>query len=278
MAVNKPNKDLFLRSRILSRNLSLGIHESGFIGIGADFEQYRAYQPGDHVRAIDWKKFAATQKLWVKETLGDKQQFFKVIVDVSVSVQYAEKNITRLEYFKEILYVLAQVAYRQADRLEIWLTVDSQLYFLTDSPHINTQLHAINTMDKDLKKGRLSTPIFKSQKQNLIFISDFLTDTPKTLELIKSWKNLGNSICVLHILGQNELLLSQNGLMRFLPIDSKQQSVNMDTKVMATEYNKKLKDFLNAILVFMQSQKINYQLGNMQHSEIDLLKKAFKNR
>ncbi|MCY3934318.1 MAG: DUF58 domain-containing protein, partial [Acidobacteria bacterium] len=44
-----------------------GLHRSPFLGRSMDFAEYRAYQPGDDIRRVDWKLFCRTDRFYVKE-------------------------------------------------------------------------------------------------------------------------------------------------------------------------------------------------------------------
>ena len=48
-----------------------GLHRSPMLGLSVDFAEHRAYMPGDDVRRIDWRLFARTDRLYVKEFEAD---------------------------------------------------------------------------------------------------------------------------------------------------------------------------------------------------------------
>ena len=51
-------RQIQLRTRRLVSNALAGSYRSTFRGTGIEFEEARPYQPGDEVRAIDWKTTA----------------------------------------------------------------------------------------------------------------------------------------------------------------------------------------------------------------------------
>ena len=75
-------------------NLRVGAHRSRVRGQGFDFDQHRAYRPGDDVRQIDWNATARLNAPFVRETHADNELSVIVAVDVSRSMSFgtAERN------------------------------------------------------------------------------------------------------------------------------------------------------------------------------------------
>lgn len=46
----------------------IGQHASRSRGAGLEFAQYRAYEPGDELRQIDWKLYARSDRFFVRES------------------------------------------------------------------------------------------------------------------------------------------------------------------------------------------------------------------
>ncbi len=63
-------KSLRLLTRRAVGSHGLGLHHSHSRGAGLEFAQYRAYEPGDELRQIDWKLYARSDKFFVREADG----------------------------------------------------------------------------------------------------------------------------------------------------------------------------------------------------------------
>ena len=44
-----------------------GLHKSPFHGFSVEFAEHKLYTQGDSIKNIDWKLFARTEKLFLKE-------------------------------------------------------------------------------------------------------------------------------------------------------------------------------------------------------------------
>ena len=59
-------KDLPLVIKTLAQGFLHGIHTSQQRGVGIEFSQFRAYEPGDELSKVDWKLFARSDKYFVR--------------------------------------------------------------------------------------------------------------------------------------------------------------------------------------------------------------------
>ncbi len=64
-------RDLRLAARRASAATGFGQHHSRSRGAGLEFAQYRAYEPGDDPRQIDWKLYARSDRFFVREAERD---------------------------------------------------------------------------------------------------------------------------------------------------------------------------------------------------------------
>ncbi|MBF7731279.1 DUF58 domain-containing protein [Pseudomonas sp. N040] len=65
------------------RSPLIGLHHSKLRGRGIDFDQVRAYQPGDDVRTIDWRVTARTQEPHTKVFHEERERPIFLIVEQS---------------------------------------------------------------------------------------------------------------------------------------------------------------------------------------------------
>ncbi len=74
-----------------------GIHTSNLRGRGVDFSEVRSYQPGDDIRAMDWRVTARTQKPHIKVFREERERPIMIVCDLRSSMffgtQYAFKSV-----------------------------------------------------------------------------------------------------------------------------------------------------------------------------------------
>ena len=81
-------EDLELKARYVVIGFLSGLHESPFRGFSVEFSDYRNYQPGDDLRHLDWRVYARTDRLCVKQFMQETNAHVYVICDTSASMAY----------------------------------------------------------------------------------------------------------------------------------------------------------------------------------------------
>ncbi|MDR9393293.1 MAG: DUF58 domain-containing protein [Roseovarius sp.] len=83
---------LLARAEQLAGTVLLGEHGRRRAGLGDDFWQYRAVQPGDERRHIDWRRSARSDTQFVREREWQIAQSVLLWVDASASMRFASDD------------------------------------------------------------------------------------------------------------------------------------------------------------------------------------------
>src|SRR3982751_741683 len=86
---------LQLKARRAVENLLGGEYHSVFKGAGIAFEEVRAYQPGDDVRAIDWNVTARMGQPFVKRYIEERERTVLLAVDISGSLAFGTSLVSK---------------------------------------------------------------------------------------------------------------------------------------------------------------------------------------
>src|SRR5476649_2042270 len=111
---------LDLRARLIVEGLMTGMHRSPYQGISVEFAQHRPYVPGDDIRHVDWKVFAKSDKVYLKQYLEETNLHLICVVDASESMGYGlvgdgEHAWTKYDCATAIAASLSYLAIQQQD-------------------------------------------------------------------------------------------------------------------------------------------------------------------
>jgi uncharacterized protein (DUF58 family) len=112
-------KDLRLTSRRAAGLQGLGLHHSRSRGAGLEFAQYRAYEPGDELRLVDWKLYGRSDRFFVRDAERESPLAVWILIDATASMTQedaARPGWSRLAAAKGIAACVAELALRQGDR------------------------------------------------------------------------------------------------------------------------------------------------------------------
>ena len=202
--------NLELVSRAVVDGFINGLHKAPYFGASVDFAEHRGYVPGDDVRRMDWRVWARTDRLYIKEYEAESNMNFSVLLDMSKSMDYGSGGITKFDYARILGACLTNLVHHQRDRVGFAAFDDDVVEFIPPSAkHMETVLHLMDRL-KPGKPGNLKTPLHKlsehfGRRGIIVLISDFYEDPEAVLEAVAPLRFRGNDIIVFHILDKSEL-------------------------------------------------------------------------
>lgn len=227
---------LELKCRRPVEHLLAGEYRSVFRGRGVEFEDVRAYQPGDDVRTMDWKVTARTGEAHIKRYIEEREQFIYLLVDLSASMLH-DLDGRKRQTMVEVCSLLTMAAIKNQDRVGLILFTDQIEQIV---PPGKGRSHAMRIMDelmhfKPQRKGTDFTEMLgrfghMARKHSIAFVvSDFLTeDALRELQALA----FRHDINAIHI-GDDQLNGSSvSGLVRMEDAETGQQRV-VDLKASA---------------------------------------------
>lgn len=114
-------RSIRLRTRRLVSSALAGGYKSSFRGSGIEFEEVRAYQFGDDVRAIDWKVTARKDEPHIKTYREDRLLTLHFVVDTGPTMDFGTRRVTKRELAAEFCALLSFVALSNRDQVGLTL-------------------------------------------------------------------------------------------------------------------------------------------------------------
>ena len=109
--------DLKLLARTAVAGLGAGIHRSAKTGTAAEFAQYRPYTPGDDPRFVDWRLWARSDRLHIKQFSDETNLRCTLILDSSASMDYSSGAVDKFTYARMLAACILTLAHDQRDQV-----------------------------------------------------------------------------------------------------------------------------------------------------------------
>lgn len=99
------------------RTHQLGGHRSGFRGRGMEFDEVRAYQPGDDIRTIDWRVTARTGRAHTKLFQEERERPVLVLADARAAMRFGTRGCFKSVLAAQAAAILSWVGIAGGDRV-----------------------------------------------------------------------------------------------------------------------------------------------------------------
>jgi len=258
--------NLDLLARTVVDGFINGLHRAPYFGASIDFAEHRGYVPGDDIRRVDWRLYARTDRFYVKQYEADTNTNFCVLLDVSKSMGFGSRGVTKLEYACFLAACLAYLAHRQRDRVGI-ITFDNDIvsHVPPSAKHFNVMLHTLAKATPQ-RPGQLTEPLNKlaehfKRRSVLVLISDFYEDPDAVLDSIKPLRFLGNELIAFHVLDPAEIQFNYTDASSFEDLESGEQ-LPIVPESFGDEYRKLIAQHVNALSTKFSEHRIDYTLMN----------------
>ncbi len=258
--------NLELLARTVVDGFINGLHRAPYFGASIDFAEHRGYVAGDDIRRVDWRLYARTDRYYIKQYEADTNTNFCLILDISKSMSFGSRGVTKLEYASYLGACLAYLATRQRDRVGC-ITFDSDIvtYVPPSAKHFNVLLHTLDRARAG-RPGDLTKPLEKmaehfKRRSIIVLVSDFYEDPSAVLEALKPLHFLGNDLIAFHVLDPAELDFTFEDASSFEDLESGEQ-IPVVPESFRDEYRKLIRGHIESLKTKFSEVRIDYMLAN----------------
>lgn len=202
--------DLELVARGVVDGFVSGLHRSPHLGLSTDFAEHRQYSPGDDVRRVDWRLMARTDRYYVKEFEAETNAAVTVLLDISRSMAYGSRGITKLEYARMLAACLLHFSQRQRDRVGLALFDHVLVDVVPPSVrHLPLVLHTL-ARARAGGAGSLAAPLrdyasAHPRRAIVVVISDLYEEPGVIADAMHALRGRGSDVMLWHVLDPAEL-------------------------------------------------------------------------
>jgi uncharacterized protein (DUF58 family) len=258
--------NLELVARMVVEGFINGMHRSAQFGASVDFAEHRGYTPGDDIRRVDWKLFGRTDRFYIKEYEADTNANFACLLDVSKSMAFGSRGISKFDYARILAACLTYMVHRQRDRVGFAAFDDDIIEYVPPSAkHMETTLHILDRL-KPSKPGQLAPPMKKlaehfARKGLLVLISDLYEDPQAVLEAVAPLRFRGHDMIVFHVLDPAEVDFTYDQASAFEDLESGEQ-IPVVPEALAEQYRALIKEHSDTLRSKFSELRIDYMLIN----------------
>ena len=241
-----------------------GLHRSIRLGQSIDFAEHRAYLPGDDLRRIDWRVFARTDRLYVKEFEADTNANLYVMLDVSASMDYGSGAHTKLDYACMLAACILYLGQQQRDRVGL-LSFSNAVhdYIPAAVRHYDAALHRLSHLRKG-REGKFAEPLRSSaehmrQRGVLVLLSDLYQEPAQIASILGELRLHGHDLIVFHILDPTEIDFPYDQPTVFEDMETG-ELLAVNAALLAEDYRQRVQQHIDGLRQQTGKQRVDYTL------------------
>jgi uncharacterized protein (DUF58 family) len=217
------------RLEIQARSGGPGERVAARRGSSSEFQEHRAYEPGDDPRRIDWLAFARTGQPVTKLFRAEEDAVLRVVLDASASLDFGKPS--KLDVARQVAAALGYLALTSGQRSELWVARGlrgARFGYERARPHrgragIVALLRELSTVTAagttELASAVRAVVEHSPRPGALVVISDFFDPGPVTRAFALA-RASGHDLALIQILDASELEPSLEGDLSLVDAES----------------------------------------------------------
>jgi len=224
--------------------------------------------PGDPLRDLDWKAYAKSDRLYVKQYEEETNLKAYILCDVSGSMDFcAGAPMSKYRYATCLSAALAYLMLRQRDAVGLMLfrdAIESYVPPRSVQSHLQTLLKEIDRVQPE--RDTHMAPAFHDLAERIgrrgliIVLSDLLDDPQEVLRGLRHFRHRGHEVVVFHLLDPRELDLEFDRETRFFDLEQTDQIITTQPLQVRREYGKMMEEIVETYRRGCAEAHIDYAL------------------
>ncbi|MDY6817777.1 MAG: DUF58 domain-containing protein [Halobacteriales archaeon] len=241
-----------------------GEQSSETVGEGLIFSDYRRYTPGDEPRLIDWKLYARTEELYIKQFEEERNLTVHVLVDASGSMDFGDEDTNKFEYAAKLGLGFAYLT--ASEHNDFRFTVFDDTPERLDSGRSNRG-EILGLIDRcnaiDPAGGANFADVLTEyagtidSRSLLLIVSDFLEDVSAIRTGVESL--VDNQLILAHVLAPEERDLPADGDTVFRDLETDRTERTYFGRRLAESYRDRLLDHVDSIEELADELRIRHE-------------------
>lgn len=178
-----------------------GRHASRLRGRGLNFEEIRAYVPGDDLRHLDWKASLRVGRALVRSYTEERDRPALLVIDQRISMFYGTRRAMKSVVAAEIAALCAWMAFQMGDRTGAVMFDDQHIQSVRPRRSRSHVEMLLGTLARSNQALRADDPVRGNPRQLdaalraalhlathdylVLVVSDFLGADEETLQLVR---------------------------------------------------------------------------------------------
>ncbi len=202
---------LLAEAERLATTVAYGVHGRKRAGVGENFWQYRRAMPGDVMTAVDWRRSARSDMLFIREKEWEAAQTVSIWADDAQSMGYRgpQASYTKRERVALLALALSVLLIKGGERVSLLGTVAAQ----PRSSENQLRRIAMALADPADDRPDYGTPpqARYAVSGKAVFLSDFLGDEQALYEALAAAADRNVSGCLVQVMDETEETFPYDG-------------------------------------------------------------------
>ena len=258
---------LQILAREVVEGFCAGRHRSPNKGYSVEFREHRPYVRGDELRNIDWKVFAKSDRLYVREFEEETNLRCTLLVDRSGSMDYAGSRsggLTKGEYAVQTAAALAYLMLAQQDAVGL-VTFDDRPRDHVPPRGRPSHLRSILTaLSRDTTRGETDLGgvfhrlVPKLHRRGLlIIVSDAMGDVDSIGRALAHFRAAHHELIFLQVLDPDEIDFPFEGRVQFRDLERPDHEQTVDSRAIGEAYRGRFAEHERALQAACRGHRVD---------------------